>query len=388
GLAAFTVFMAVVPAALILTIGYGEFTHISILIMTMASMFVLIYSTDSVGKTIFLQLAQGSMTTTLSVILNLVRTALGLSYTTLVVMLAVACPLVYWAALRLWAKPLRFIADNLHSDMKPMIAMPVITMAVVYFLPVYPAMTFANHPFYCTAMMLAVEGCFFLYIYSLYHSLLKISRLLKEETARKLLETELLSYQESIEQTRQTRHDLRHHNALLLEYLQSGHAEDAISYLCQSQEKLAADRLPRFAANPVADAVLRIYSRQAQAAGIAFTAHADLPATLPLSAPEVGALLSNLLENGVEACAKVAPGARSLAFCAQTEETGLRLEVRNSVAGVVQFENGFPISTKPGGGTGTKSIAGIVKSHGGMLRFKQEDGIFLTQILLPTLPGA
>ncbi|MDD4849913.1 MAG: hypothetical protein PHO10_04345, partial [Gemmiger sp.] len=69
GLAAFTVFMAVVPAALILTIGYGEFTHISILIMTMASMFVLIYTTDSVGKTIFLQLAQGSMTTTLSVIL-------------------------------------------------------------------------------------------------------------------------------------------------------------------------------------------------------------------------------------------------------------------------------------------------------------------------------
>lgn len=132
-----------------------------------------------------------------------------------------------------------------------------------------------------------------------------------------------------------------------------------------------------------ANAVLRIYARLAHANGIAFAARADLPEKLPMTDPEFGSLLSNLLENAVDACQKVNPAKRQLAFHAQTDEDGLRLEVRNSVCGAVSFEDGFPRSTKSGGGTGTRSIAHIVQKYGGMLRFKQESDVFLTQIVLP-----
>lgn len=384
GLAVFSVYAIAVPSALILTVGYGMFTHLSTVVMTIASMSVLIFTTDSPGKTIFLQLTQNSVNTIMSVILNLIRTVLGLSYPTLVLMLAVTSPLVYVLALRFWAKPLRFLADNMNSDLKSMIALPVITMAVVYFIPVYPAQNFSNHPIYCTMMMLAVECGFLLYIDTFYCSLLKISRLLKEEAKKQMLETEILSYQDSIEAAKQTRHDLHHHNALLLNFLENGNTAGAMEYLRANDRAVSESRLAQFSANPTANAVLRVYSRKTQALEIPFAVGMDdLPEKLPMTAPELGSVLSNLLENAAEACMKVEPFRRQIAIRSETDESGVRLEMQNSVSGVVLFENDLPLSVKPGGGTGTKSIAHIVHQYGGMMRFKQQGSLFITQIFLP-----
>lgn len=383
GLSVFGVYMAVVPAFLILTVGYGQFTHLSTVVMTVASMSVLIFTTDGVGKTIFLQLTQGCLTTVLSVILNLIRTVCALSYPILVLMLAIVCPVVYFIALRYWAKPLRFMADHIHAELSAMVALPVIVMVVVYFLPVYPAQNFANHPIFVTGMMLAVECGYLLYIYTFYQNLLEMSELAKAEIKSRLLETEITSYQEYLQAARQSRHDIRHHNAVLLEYLEDGDTQQAIAYLNASDAQLAGTALKQFCENVIANAILRIYDRRTQAMGISFLTQADIPEVLPLAAPEIGALLSNLLENALEACAKQQTGQRYISLTGQQAETGFQLEVRNSTAGELTFENGFPKSAKQGGGTGTKSIAAIVENHHGLLRFKQEEGAFVVQILFP-----
>ena len=382
GLFVFLSYMAIVPAFLILTIGYGEFTHLSTVIMTIVSMSVLIFSTGSVGKTIFLQLTQGCVTTALSVLLNLVRTVFSLSYPMLVLMLAIACPVVYIIALRYWAKPMRFMADHLHAELPAMVALPVVTTTVVYFLPVYPAQNFANHPIFVTLMMLAVEGGYMLYIYTFYRNLLKMSELSKSEIKSRLLETEISSYQDYLQSAKQSRHDMRHHNAVLLEYLNDGDINKAIAYLDISDEHLANTALKQFCENVTANAILRIYDRRVQNQDISFTVQAEIPEALPLEEPEIGALLSNLLENAMEVCEKqsVSP---HISLTAQLEENGLQLEVRNSVDGKVAFENSLPKSTKQGGGTGTKSIAAIVNKYRGMLRFKQEKVEFVVQILIP-----
>jgi hypothetical protein len=73
-----------------------------------------------------------------------------------------------------------------------------------------------------------------------------------------------------------------------------------------------------------------------------------------------------------------------IALTALTDNGSLLVEVRNSVTVQTVFdEMGLPITTKTGGGTGTKSTATIVKRYGGMLRFSQEDDIFVTQMILP-----
>lgn len=383
GLAAFIIYMAVVPAFFILAIGYGQFTHLSTVIMIIASMSVLIFSTDSVGKTIFLQLTQNCMTTALSVVLNLIRTVFSLSYPMLVLMLAIACPIVYAIALRYWAKPLRFMADHLHAELPAMVALPVVTIAVVYFLPVYPAQNFASHPVYVTLMMLAVEGVYILYIYTFYRNLRKMNELAKAETKSILLESEISTYQEYLQSAKQSRHDLRHHNAVVLEYLQQGDTAQAMEYLSKNDDYLASTSLKQFCENMTANAILRIYDRRTQAEGIRFIVQADIPEAMPLDAPALGALLSNLLENAVEAC-ETQSDSPTISLTAQQGETGFQLEVRNSCHHTVSFENGFPKTTKQTGGTGTKSIAAIVEHCGGILRFRQEGDEFISQIFLPT----
>lgn len=74
---------------------------------------------------------------------------------------------------------------------------------------------------------------------------------------------------------------------------------------------------------------------------------------------------------------------RIINFTTETDEACLRIEVRNSVAITIKFEEGLPITTKKDGGTGAKSIARIVEKNGGMFRFKQENNTFITQLILP-----
>jgi len=383
GVIVYTVFTLGLSALLILGLGYGAYTHLAALVMLSGGLAVLIYSTDPPAKTIFLQLTQSCLTTAVSVPLNLARTVFGWSYPALALVMAAVCPLVYWLALRCWAKPLRFMADNLRAEPAALIALPLLVTAAVYVVPVYPAMNFANHPLYCTALMLGLELIYFLFMYVLYRNLHTISRLLLEQANAKLLEAELGSYQASLDTAKQARHDLRHHNAVVLDFLQSGDTAGAMDYLRANDQALAAAKPARYSANPAANAVLRVYARRAQEREIAFAVNAEFPENLPLSAPELGALLSNLLENAVEACGRVESAGRRICLTAETGETGLQLEIRNSASGRAAFENGLPVSTKPGGGTGTRSIARIVRGCGGMLRFRQENGEFIVQIVLP-----
>ncbi len=112
---------------------------------------------------------------------------------------------------------------------------------------------------------------------------------------------------------------------------------------------------------------------------------ADVPEKLPLTAPEIGELFSNLLENACEACIKM-EGGGSIALTVKVDNDRLRLELRNSVSVQTVFDRaGLPRTTKAGGGTGTRSAATIVQRYGGMLRFSQEGNVFVTQMILPLI---
>ena len=108
---------------------------------------------------------------------------------------------------------------------------------------------------------------------------------------------------------------------------------------------------------------------------------AEIPPNLPLSEPDLGSLLSNLLENAYRASNGV-QRKPYIAVFAQTENGNLLLELRNSVAVQTEFRDGMPQS-KTGGGTGTRSVAQIVRTHRGMLTFSQEGAEFIARIIVP-----
>lgn len=225
---------------------------------------------------------------------------------------------------------------------------------------------------------------------SVFHSLKTLSKehILREEklhsdSRQELLQTELSAQEAFVELARRNRHDLRHHNALLADYLERGDVEGAKEYLLQHEAYITETALKQYCKNPVANAVLRLYSRRAEGNGIPLIAETDVPEKLPLTAPETGELFSNLLENACEACEKM-EGEGFVALTVLVEDGSLRLELRNSVSVQTVFDRaGLPLTTKTSGGTGTRNVATIVQRYNGMLRFAQEGDIFVTQMILP-----
>ncbi len=185
--------------------------------------------------------------------------------------------------------------------------------------------------------------------------------------------------------TQQNRHDIRHHNNLLLEWLQSGDVAGAIAYLHASND--GNERVSQagrvFCKNATANAVCRIFSRRAEEIGATLDVRADVPATLSIGDVELGAMLSNLLENACEATVQAQGSDRTIQFDCKVAKGRLMIETRNPCAGQVVFEEGLPVSTKPGGGIGTRSLREIVKRHGGMLDLRQDGAAFVARVMLP-----
>ncbi len=198
-----------------------------------------------------------------------------------------------------------------------------------------------------------------------------------------LLTKELNAYEEFIEASKQHRHDLRHHNQILLGYLQEKDIQGAEEYLKLLNASITESSIEQYSQNYIANSVLCIYARKAQLEEITFAAHADIPKKLVIPSPEFGSMLLNLLENALEACKRSNSKEPFITFTAITEDESLKIDLRNTLSEQVKFENALPVSSKANGGVGTKSVLKIVSKHKGMIHYKQENDTFVAQIVLP-----
>lgn len=241
--------------------------------------------------------------------------------------------------------------------------------------------------YYLQFSLLAVLTIFM--YYAIFQSLKTIAKEYREkaekekaEARQEILAKELNSYEDFINDSKQSRHDIRHHNALVLEYLNSGDLIGAKEYLNQCNQELIKSPFKQHCKNKVANAILSIYEKRTKKSNIDFLAIADIPEQLPLSTPELSAVISNILENACESCEKIA-GEKLIAFHAEVNNDCLKIELINSIANAVDFDGNMPKSKKSGGGIGTKSVVSIVSKYNGMTQFDTKENMFITRILLP-----
>jgi sensor histidine kinase regulating citrate/malate metabolism len=92
-------------------------------------------------------------------------------------------------------------------------------------------------------------------------------------------------------------------------------------------------------------------------------------------------MLGNLFENAVHAASKSKDG--FLSFSCKIEDGSLLIELTNSSPETAEFHNGLPVSHRPGGGTGTRSIKTTVQKYNGILSFSQSGNTFIARIIIP-----
>ena len=140
----------------------------------------------------------------------------------------------------------------------------------------------------------------------------------------------------------------------------------------------------RFCENRAADSVLGYYCALAKREDIPFRAQLDLPESLPVDEIDMCLVLSNLLENALEASLRTVPDRRQIRVTAYLHaERLLLIEVENAFDGEVMEKGGvFRSSKRKGNGVGIRSVRHIAEKTGGASTFTYQNGVFSVRVML------
>ena len=204
-------------------------------------------------------------------------------------------------------------------------------------------------------------------------------------------ENQLLSMQQqryeslkaAIEEARQARHDLRHQLCQLAALAEEGNLEKIKAYLSGAVSRIPSLEM-HFCENRAADSVVGYYCALAKREQIPFSVQLDLPECLPVDEIDLCLVLSNLLENALEASLRTAPARRRIELTAYLHGNSLALiQVENTYDGVIREKGGvFQSSKRKGDGVGLQSVRHIAEKSGGVNTVTYQDGLFCVKVML------
>ena len=268
-----------------------------------------------------------------------------------------------------WVLPLMFIALNL------------------FMIPIYPTTLYTGRVLQ-GYIVLSIAMLVLLFVFNTIFLLMATSL---NRNARLRQENQLLSLQQqryenlktAIEEARQARHDMRHHLNHISMLAEENDMETLKTYLAQTVSRIP-DLDMHFCENRAADSVLGYYCALAKREGIPFSAQIDLPQTLPVDEIDMCLVLSNLLENALEASLRTVPARRWMKVNAYVHaERLLLMQVENACDGEIKETNGvFRSSKRKGNGIGIQSVRHIAEKNGGASTFAYQNGVFCAKIML------
>lgn len=189
--------------------------------------------------------------------------------------------------------------------------------------------------------------------------------------------------QEKIAEARRAKHNVRHHIAVMQEYLAAKDYAALGDYLNRYGRSLPDDSLVRFYENTAANAVLLYFAQHAKDSGIDYDVKSEIPQSIGISETDISVLLGNLLENALDACKTDSAKDKKIIVRANTEDGSLCVTVDNTFTGELKKTlDGKLISTKHrGAGLGTESVRSIAEKYGGICRLENRNGFFYASVL-------
>lgn len=283
---------------------------------------------------------------------------------------------------RFFRKKLLYIYRQMQSGYGMITCISILTFVMMTFLLLYNAYhkeKNASHIFImtvCYLFMLIVYMLLFYFMAQANHA----HQLRLIQMHEQLLMAQIESYEKIERSARQTRHDFRHHNMVVMELAERQDYEGILTYLTE-YERIEDEKLDRiFSKNYAVNSLISAYMRKAEQNGIDMDADIRLDKTLCVSDVDLVSIFSNILENAVHGCAQ-SDGTRRIAIVAQQKNSMILLKCENSCKDDIHFCNGIP-QAKDHEGIGMESILNIVEKYNGDVHFTAEDGVFSCSVLL------
>lgn len=190
------------------------------------------------------------------------------------------------------------------------------------------------------------------------------------------------------EEIRKMHHEIKNYCFVLDFLLEQEKYEEAREYIHQTMNFSFDNREWISTGNQFLDMLLNQKMEEAQKNHIPFSVDALLPQDLILDERMMCSLLFNLLDNAIEASLKVSEP--DIQFSMKEMKGYLTISVRNKIEESVLRKNPCLKTGKKdphNHGIGTKVIRQIVKNEEGDMKVWEENGYFVTSVLLPVKTG-
>lgn len=215
------------------------------------------------------------------------------------------------------------------------------------------------------------------------NSLNRNARLRQENQFLSMQQQQYENLKNAIEETRQARHDMRHHLNQLSALAEQEDLEKIKAYLDSAASKVPSLEM-HLCENRAIDGVLGYYCTLAKREKIPFSAQIDLPEKLPVDEFDLCLVMSNLLENALEASLRTTPSRQRIKVISYLYANSFALiQVENTYDEKVKEKDGvFQSSKRKGEGIGIQSVRHIAEKSGGVSTFTYRDGIFCAKAMI------
>lgn len=203
-----------------------------------------------------------------------------------------------------------------------------------------------------------------------------------------LLQKHCEEVQNMYRQTRGWRHDYHDHIQTMKAYLAMGRLEELSDFLGELDKDLTTVDTVIKTGNVMIDAILNSKISLAKARGIRVDAKAIVPKELELSLSEIdlSLVIGNLMDNAMEACDSIQDeNEKFIRIYIDILKGQLYIYIMNSAEGRRKRRGRIYESTKDGKyhGFGLMRIDKVVDRYHGYLDRQDEEGVFVTEVMLP-----
>ncbi len=239
------------------------------------------------------------------------------------------------------------------------------------------------------AMNFFLTGALQFLVYRLYMHIGEEKKYQKEnqlmQMNHRLLERNIEILEEAVMSGKRARHDARHHNAVIAEYVRREQKEELLKYLKEYEKELDESMTEVICANTAVNNILSAYTRRARKESIDVQLDVELSGELAIPSIDLVTILANAYENAIYGCME-----------AQKQQSGkdcfIHLMIRrrknklviccsNSCTIEAQIKNGQP-KPEATGGIGVLSIIKTADKFDGEYDFRNKEGVFFFRLMM------
>lgn len=272
----------------------------------------------------------------------------------------------------------RTVAKNIKDGWLRFIFTNVIFLITVILSTVFPErlMNFRD-PAFITFIVLSIAIlAVYPIIFSSINSMAEVATKREVERQNKLLLTQIEAENARFIAESQTRHDIRHHNLVMLEFAKNNDIENVREYLKKLVESESeSSKETRYCDNVTVNTVLSVYAKHAAESNIFVEISASASRELEIQPQDLVVVVANLFENAINACKKMEKEEKRINISIKEKSKRLIIKVENPCKADLIMDEAIY-------GIGICSVIHVTNKYDGMYDFFAEDGLFSAKVSL------